>query len=157
MTISLRTLMVLIATASTVGILCRFQTSQATVLTGPVQESMCTPVSPASRMSRVLSQRIAAKTAVIDRLEEGSMDLFEAAAWFRWINEQSQDSVGAYLKHLPGDTIEERTCYQVVSWLTGHLGNRIPHGKVKQIEKEMVESIQRHKKEHGKVILVEWR
>jgi hypothetical protein len=63
----------------------------------------------------VLPQRTRAKGRVIDQLANGRMGLFEAAAWFRWLNENPPDCLGEPIKGWPGASPEEKLCRQVIS------------------------------------------
>jgi hypothetical protein len=65
----------------------------------------------------VIPQRTKAKTRVIEQLMSGRMGLFEAAAWFRWLNENPPDCQGESIEHWPGASPEEKLCRQMIAWV----------------------------------------
>src|SRR5262245_44543068 len=70
-------------------------------------------------------RRIAERQAVVDAVVAGRMDLLQAAARFRHLNESlpevSRDVIRAYF---PGASDEERVCRQVIHWLRHRGGDR---------------------------------
>lgn len=68
-----------------------------------------------TEQSAVIMRRVAAKNRVIDQLIAGEMTLVEAAAWFRYLNENPSRYRHDY-RDWPGDSDEEKACRQVLSW-----------------------------------------
>jgi hypothetical protein len=71
----------------------------------------------AERRVLVLPQRISAKSHVIEQLAAERMSLFEAAAWFRWLNENPPDCPGEPIDDWPGACPEEKLCRQVIAYV----------------------------------------
>jgi hypothetical protein len=65
----------------------------------------------------VIPQRTKAKAGVIKQLLAGRISLFEAAAWFRWLNETPPDCPGESIEHWPGTSPEEKLCRQMIAWV----------------------------------------
>lgn len=67
--------------------------------------------------SRILQDRIAAKNAVADRLLAGEMDLAEAAAWFRHLNDNPPSFPSHFRDRWPGVGDGEKLCRQIIHWV----------------------------------------
>jgi hypothetical protein len=64
----------------------------------------------------VLFRRIAAKEEVIRELIAGRLSLWQAARWFKQLNENPRDLTADYLEFFPGATDDEKQCRQVLDW-----------------------------------------
>jgi hypothetical protein len=64
----------------------------------------------------VTRRRIEAKQAVTRQLVDGRLTLLEAAAWFRYLNENPSDCQDPYRYTWPGDSDGEKLCRQVIGW-----------------------------------------
>jgi hypothetical protein len=82
------------------------------------KEALVRPEAPAmERRLFVLPQRMKAQRRVIGQLVDGRIDLFEAAAWFRYLNETPPDCPGESIEHWPGASPEEKLCRQVIDYV----------------------------------------
>src|SRR5262245_34047908 len=63
-------------------------------------------------------RRIRAKSEVTRKLCRGELSLFEAGAWFRDLNAEPVDFPGGHFRRLPGGSLNEKTCRQVIIWAT---------------------------------------
>jgi hypothetical protein len=69
------------------------------------------------RRLMVLAQRSLAKKRVVEQLAAGRIDLFEAGAWFRWLNETPSDVPTEPIFGWPGAGPEETLCRQVILYV----------------------------------------
>lgn len=69
--------------------------------------------------AEVVVRRFAAKARVVDQILARELDLFMAAALFRYLNQEPPE---CHLDHpnLPGKTDEEKLCRQVIRWVSVH-------------------------------------
>lgn len=74
-----------------------------------------------SEESAVSVQRSIAKDQVIGRLMAGELSLVEAAAWFRYLNDNPAEHPMDYRYHETGDSDEEKLCRQVIAWVRNRL------------------------------------
>jgi hypothetical protein len=73
-----------------------------------------------------VTNRIAAKTRVVVRLEARELDLFEAAAHFRELDSAAPDFSAFAWSRFPGETDAEKRCRQVICWVDVHAGQHLP-------------------------------
>jgi hypothetical protein len=77
--------------------------------------------------SRIMQDRMAARTKVVERLLAQEINLVEAAAWFRELNDNPPHLRCDYRSQWPGDSDGEKLCRQVINWAEIHLhGLRTP-------------------------------
>jgi hypothetical protein len=69
------------------------------------------------RRLHVVPLRTKAKGRVIEQLAAGRITLFEAAAWFRWLNENPPDCLGESTDGWPGSSPDEKVCRQVLAYV----------------------------------------
>src|SRR5260370_29933598 len=86
---------------------------------------------PAGEEIEVLRRRGLARERVVDRLLEGEMSLPQAAAWFRYLNDNPREYRLNYRELWPGNSDGEKLCRQVIQWVKNHLHHR---GKESQTE-----------------------
>jgi hypothetical protein len=97
-----------------------------------------------------IDRRIEKKTRIITKLIDGHITLFETAALFRrWNKEYPQLPADS---STPGDSEDERSCYQVITWARSYLSQWDPD-KVGNIAQRLKDELRRHKEQHGKVVL----
>ena len=75
--------------------------------------------------SREVFDRVKRRSALARRVADGRVGLVEAAAWFRYYNEQAGPLAAIAVAEMPGDSPEEKLCSQVICWArnaAGHLG-----------------------------------
>jgi hypothetical protein len=101
------------------------------------------------RCRRAVARRSAAKRQITWDLIDGHLTLFEAAALFRRWNEEYPRLPDPFI---PGDSIEECLCRQVIEWAQLELQERHP-GAIDQFCVSFEEELRRRKVEYGKVIL----
>ena len=78
------------------------QQSQTRLVLGPAEECA------------VYETRIKAKNAIVNQLQAGELDLFQAAAWFRHVSQKPVgDRTGLLIE---SDSDGEKQCQQVISW-----------------------------------------
>jgi hypothetical protein len=100
----------------------------------------------------VSAQRLVAKCRVAERLLAGELTLFEAAAWFRFLNDNPPECRHEIAPAWRGNSEEERLCRMVIGWIKEW---RAPSGSseraaiVEQLEKQLEE----HIAQHGQVVL----
>jgi hypothetical protein len=75
---------------------------------------------------RVPRQRLAIKTAVVRQLIAGELTLPEAAAWFKYVNEQTRGCRDYFRERHPSLSAEEAACRQVIEWVHAELNNTAP-------------------------------
>jgi hypothetical protein len=113
-------------------------------------------VCPPGPQSEVIARRVKARTAVTTQLRLGELNLFEAAAYFRDINAEPAGYPDYLSRSFPGDSVNEKTCRQVICWLSGQLAKRAPPSEVRAVERRLEEELARHIAEHGRVVLPDW-
>jgi hypothetical protein len=83
-------------------------------------------VTPPAEQSRLLQARIAAKNDVAWRLLRGELSLVEAAAWFRYLNDQPPVQPCDFRQQCPGSTDGEKACRHVILWVRNLLWDEGP-------------------------------
>jgi hypothetical protein len=101
------------------------------------------------RTRQAVDRRNATKWQITGDLIDGRLTLFEAAALFRYWNEEYPRLPDPYTL---GDSVEERLCRQVIEWVQLELRERHPSA-VDQVCASFEEELRRHKEQYGKVIL----
>jgi hypothetical protein len=69
----------------------------------------------------VASERIRAKSRVVSGLLEGEMTLVEAAAWFRFVNDNPPEYPCLFRETITGRSDGEKACRQVIYWVRARL------------------------------------
>ena len=113
-------------------------------------------VEPPRPECEVAVRRIKAKAEVSRKLCRGELSLFEAGAWFRDLNAEPADGPERYVRRLPGGSLNEKTCRQVILWATGQLAHEAPESQVLAFRCRLEEELERHLAEHGTVVLPGW-
>jgi hypothetical protein len=106
-----------------------------------------------ARYREVGPMRKEARNRVIAALLAGDLTLFEAAAWFRFLNENPPECPADPICW-PGKSAEEKLCRQVIGHVEDEEGDqsrRTRGAECRRLEKELEE----HLAQHGKVILPE--
>jgi len=109
---------------------------------------------PPTLESIYLAKRIAAKTRIIQLLHTGEMNLFQAAAWFRYLNTEG-DSAQYFPNLLPGASVEEKMCRQVIHWLVCSRRGHSPDAELRAMQRRLEAELTAHMARHGKVVLPE--
>ncbi len=104
-------------------------------------------------LSHALIRRIAKKELITDALLDGRITLFEAAAQFRRVYEEEPSP--APVLDFPGESLDERLCYQVIWWAQRKSSSRFSQQESRAIVARLEEELRRHKEWHGKVVLPE--
>lgn len=78
-------------------------------------------LAPASRSSRMALQRIENKMRIIQNLLDGELTLLEAAAWFRFLNENPPEHRVDISNFWPGASDGEKACRQVIGFARAKL------------------------------------
>jgi hypothetical protein len=107
------------------------------------------PESEVLAMITAAQRRIEARSRIVTALLDGRITLFEAAAGFQRLNRESSIPL---LMNFPGDSQEERVCWQVIQWAQLELGKRTPDA-AHDFSPRFEEELRRHKQRHGAVIL----
>ena len=90
------------------------QQSQTRLVIGPAEEYA------------VYEARDKAKTAIVNQLQAGELDLFQAAAWFRHVNQERPHCSDRAWLLIQGDSDEEKQCRQVISWARSYFEDSMP-------------------------------
>jgi hypothetical protein len=99
-----------------------------------------------------VNRRIQEKQRVIGELLDGRRTFFETAAIFRRLNDE-YPKLPPY-PNTPGDSDEERICWQVLIWVRGTLrlqGN--PEEGIEAVSARFENQLRDYKKQHGTVCL----
>jgi hypothetical protein len=104
---------------------------------------------PIAQRQQAIERRSAAKKQITRDLIEGRRTLFEAAAAFRLWNEDYPRLPDPFL---PGDSVEERLCRQVIEWVRMTKAEGNP-GSVELFCETLEQELRRHIEQNGKVIL----
>jgi hypothetical protein len=99
------------------------------LLSGPPEES------------RLLQKRIDWKNSVADRLVDGELTLAEAAAWFRYLNENPPHFQTEYRSVWPGDSDGEKLCRQVIGWVRARLYPTRPASEIEVLTIRLEEQL----------------
>ena len=83
--------------------------------------------------SEISERRCAAKIQVVAQIAAGELDLFEAAAHFRYLNHQPPEYPQLAYRQLAGRTDEEKLCRQVISWVESHHRDKASPKEVKRL------------------------
>lgn len=119
----------------------------------PVQPSVCPMVSPPAEASTIVMRRIKAKTNIIEKLLAGELTLFEAGAWFRYLNSEPKSTPNFHWENLPGNDSNEKICRQVITWTEGRMRHQAPASEIAEVLRRLEEELCRHIADNGKVIL----
>jgi hypothetical protein len=88
-----------------------------------------------------------AKSRVIEQLLGGQIDLLEAAAWFRYLNETPEECPGESLETWPGTEPEEKLCRQVIEYATARIRHLGPESEVEKLvhrlERQLADILER--------------
>jgi hypothetical protein len=102
----------------------------------------------------ILAQRMKAKQAVLKQLVDREITLFEAGAWFLYLNDNPRNCPDSFRKTYPGANDAEKACRQVIAWTRRsepelrELGSRADM-EVERLERELRE----HIAGNGRVVL----
>jgi hypothetical protein len=80
----------------------------------------------------VVKKRVLAKHQIVDQLLAGELTLFEAAAWFGFLNDHPPEFPDPYRQKWPGASDEEKLCRQVLSWTGVALRQTLPPGQAEE-------------------------
>jgi hypothetical protein len=72
-----------------------------------------------NRFDGVMLGRCEERSVICDQVAAGRMSLFEAAAEFKRLNRKPRPSTYDPVAAMPGDSDNERVCWQVIAWLEG--------------------------------------
>jgi hypothetical protein len=108
---------------------------------------------PVIESGKIAVQRAHVKEQVIRALLEGDLGLFEAAAWFRELNQSPSDHPDEHWRSLPGRCDGEKLCRQVIGWARGQMEEQMTVSQMAARVQEMEEELEAHIACHGKVIL----
>jgi hypothetical protein len=126
------------------------------VLQQPLSASANVELQRSPLEAQIAMRRVKEKTEVIRRLRRGELTLFEAAAWFRHINNEPPEYSNTTWQRLPGNCNNEKVCRQVLYWVTGQLVGRAPQSEINALLERLEGELQQHIVEHGSVILPGW-
>jgi hypothetical protein len=98
-------------------------------------------------------QRVHAKEQVIQALMAGELGLFEAAAWFRELNQSPPEHPDEHWRRLAGRCEGEKLCRQVMCWVRVGLEDTMPASQLQAKIQELEAELNAHIARHGKVIL----
>lgn len=108
-----------------------------------------------ARQLAISRQRLKAKEEVVYRTVDGELTLFEAAAWFRFLNENPSDCQEAYRETCLGKSDEEKLCRQVISWVGESLRHRGLASRAEQETRRLEQILAQHLGKSGTVKLPE--
>ena len=125
----------------------------ATLDKGPNATSLVVSGSPTE--CKAVETRCAAKDTVVARIMAGELDLFEAAACFRYLNHEPPEYRSMGYLQLPGGSDEEKLCRQVIRWVkTG--GNASPSAReVEQMRARLEAELAARLRRDGRIALPE--
>jgi hypothetical protein len=106
------------------------------------------------RRGEVYLLRNDARRRVGESLLAGELTLFEAAAWFGYLNNHPPDCRCEPWSGWPGDSEGERLCRMVLSWIDDRHGLSGPAERPAVVER-LKKELEEHIAQHGKVILPE--
>jgi hypothetical protein len=101
----------------------------------------------------VTRRRIEAKQKVIRQLVEGRLALLEAAAWFRYLNENPSDCQDGYRTAWPGHSDEEKLCRQVIGWVEVEVRERSSLSQAEEMTRRLEAELDGHLARDGAVKL----
>jgi hypothetical protein len=100
------------------------------------------------------AQRLAIKTAATHQLIAGELTLPEAAAWFRYANEQVGAGRDYFREYHPSFSAEEAACRQVIEWVRAELNHTAP-GQAAVVVRRLEAELRGRLECEGKVVLPE--
>jgi hypothetical protein len=107
---------------------------------------------PPGLEAQALDQRIEAKRRVVNEMLDGQHTLFKTAAIFRRLNAEYPRQPPA--PGFPGDSDEERVCWQVIIWVRGVMRLRgDPEEMIQNVSACFEKELSDHKHQHGTVCL----
>jgi hypothetical protein len=123
-------------------------------LTGPAKASSCGQgytILPGPE-SHAVNRRIAEKQRVVTELLDGQHTLFETAAIFRRLNAEYPRLPIPF--DAPGDSDEERVCWQVIIWVRGTMRlHGYPEERIAEVSACFERKLSDHKQQYGTVRL----
>jgi hypothetical protein len=78
---------------------------------------------------RITAERIRAKNKVVARLLAEEINLLEAAAWFRFLNDNPPEYPCRFRQTMPGGSDGEKACRQVISWVEVKVREQMPQSQ----------------------------
>jgi hypothetical protein len=105
------------------------------------------------RRGEVSARRIEVKRGIVDQMLRSELTLFEAAAWFRYLNENPADCQDDYRKAWPGRSDGEKLCRQVINWVYTELYHQISPSRAEEERDRLEQILDKHLAEHGTVEL----
>jgi hypothetical protein len=105
------------------------------------------------RKSEITAYRIQAKRGVVEQLVRQELTLFEAAAWFRFFNENPADYQDDYRRAWPGRCDGEKVCRQVIHWVYTDLYGGPPSSRAEAEKDRLEQVLEDYLKEHRTVEL----
>jgi hypothetical protein len=109
------------------------------------------------RRMEVLHWRLKAKRQVVNQMMAGELTLFEAAAWFRFLNENPLDSPSMERSAFAGDARDEDEvlCRQVINWVWAEVRDQASVNKANEEARRLEELLAVHRTQNGTVTLPE--
>jgi hypothetical protein len=101
----------------------------------------------------VVAQRLKAKERITRSLLEREMTLFEAAAWFGYLNDTPPDCPDRHWKTYRGGCAGEKLCRQVMAWVAGYARQKMVPSQAEARMQELEQDLQCHIAGHGQVQL----
>jgi hypothetical protein len=103
---------------------------------------------PPLEQAVVASRRLKEKERVVARLRAGELGLLEAAAWFRFLNDNPPEYPSAFRARYPGRSDGEKACRQVIAWVKTELYYTVPESQaaseVRRLEAELAALLAEH-------------
>jgi hypothetical protein len=107
-----------------------------------------------SHRQEIVTRRLKAKHTLIWQLIDGEMNLWQTAAWFKYLNENPADCRDPYEIAFQGASDEEKVCRQVIAWVNSEARGALPSSRAQteatRLEKELADHLAAH---GGKVVL----
>jgi hypothetical protein len=103
---------------------------------------------------KVLVWSLATREAIADEVIAGRLNLLEAAAGFRAVDQVKEQYLPAVDSAMPGKTAEERLCRQVIAFVAGRLKNS---DRRETMVGKLEDDLQTHLQQQGGVSLPEFR
>jgi hypothetical protein len=121
---------------------------------GPVPRASGSPIvaEPAEQV-RISLERIHAKGQVVERLADGELTLVEAAAWFRYLNDNPPGFPARFRELHPGRSDGEKACRQVIQWVELHLVVRMPKSQTTALAGRLRAELDQLLAERGEIAL----
>jgi hypothetical protein len=103
---------------------------------------------PPSEHLLVVAARLKEKERVVARLRDGELTLLEAAAWFRFLNDNPPEHPAVFRTRFPGRSDGEKACRQVIAWVKTTLFRTVPESQaaseVSRLEAELAALLAEH-------------